>query len=119
MVQFGYSQGNEEIFVTFQDNEKSIQSLIDDGLLDEDIKETHGYQAMMEGYDGEDLDYDNAVTDAVVDWFEYQGDLRDEEDDHEDPFHDEMNDVIRAEYIMDDNLMFNEFLSYRTGGFPY
>ena len=117
MVQFTYSQGSEEIFITFQDNEKSIQSLIDDGCLDEDIKESHGYMAMIDGHDGEDSEYDRDVINAVVDWFSQQGEIRDEECDDDDPFTHEINDVVRAEYIMDDKLMFNEFLSYRTGGF--
>ena len=112
MVKFSMKQSGEEIFVTFNDNRESVDYLIQEGYLDEEFQDTYYYSHIDEYEEDDDYPAEREIINAVCDWIEDRASDRDDEDCHEDPFHENDNDVIRAEYIMDENRWFNQYLSY-------
>lgn len=103
MVDFGYEQGNESIWVYFNDCAESINYLIDDGYLDEKWRD-------FDPRSEDELVYSQKVADAVID--KLQQTAEDYEDEVEE-LQKEVNDVVRATIVMDMNLYFNQFLEYR------
>lgn len=101
-MRFGYSQGDIDISIDFNDCDMAINDLITDGYLEEDI---------LDVYDSDYDRYCDIVSDAVIDKIGAMCERKDEKG-TDDEFFNETNDVIRAMYVIDENLFFSQFLEW-------
>ena len=101
-MRFGYSQGDIEIKIDFNDSDLALNELIQDGFLEETI---------FDIVDCDDDRYIDIVSDAVIDKIKDMCERKDEKG-TDDEFLKETNDVIRAMYVIDENLFFSQFLEW-------